>query len=140
MIWRSRVRTLGWSSLRTQAYAAASRFCNEARRLLSKLVPVVMGPCVRSQGRNITPVISSRFLEQLPADQHAPDFAGAGADLVQLGVAQQPAGRIVVDIAVAAEQLDGVERALRRLLGGVENGAGRVLAGGLAAVASLRHR
>ena len=81
-----------------------------------------------------------RFLEQLPPDQHAPDFAGAGADLVELGVAQQPPGRIVVDIAVAAEQLDGVERALRRLLGGIENGAGGVLARGLAAVAGFGHR
>src|ERR1700694_4690964 len=81
-----------------------------------------------------------RFLEQLPADQHAPDFAGAGADLVKLGIAQQPPRGIVVDIAVAAEQLDGVKRTLRRLLGGIENGAGRILAGGLAAIAGFRHR
>jgi len=33
-------------------------------------------------------VQSGRFLEQLPPDQHAPDLAGAGADLVKLGVAQ----------------------------------------------------
>jgi hypothetical protein len=30
--------------------------------------------------------------EQLAADQHAADLAGAGADLVQLGVAPQAAG------------------------------------------------
>src|SRR4051812_37237624 len=82
----------------------------------------------------------SRLLEQFPADQHASNLAGAGADLVELGVAQQPPGRIVVDIAVAAEQLDGVERALRRLLGGIENGACRILARGLAAIAGLGHR
>ena len=41
--------------------------------------------------------------EQFAADQHAADFAGAGADFVQLGVAQQAPGRVVVDIAVAAE-------------------------------------
>src|ERR1700716_3259891 len=75
--------------------------------------------------------------EQFASDQHAADLAGAGADLVELGVAQQPAGRIVIDIAVAAEQLDGVERALRRLLARIENGAGGVLARGLAAVAGL---
>jgi len=46
-----------------------------------------------------------RFVEQLPADQHAPDLAGAGADLVEFGVAQQAADRIVVDVAVAAELL-----------------------------------
>src|SRR5688572_27399040 len=81
-----------------------------------------------------------RLLEQLPPDQHAADFAGAGADLVELGVAQQPAGRIVVDVAVAAEQLDGVERALRRLLRGVEDRTGGIFPGGLATVAGLRHR
>src|SRR3546814_2856871 len=30
---------------------------------------------------------SGRFVEQFAPDQHTPDFAGAGADLVQLGVA-----------------------------------------------------
>jgi hypothetical protein len=39
------------------------------------------------------------------SSQHAPDLAGVGADLVELGVAQQAAGRIVVDVAVAAELL-----------------------------------
>src|SRR5262249_34045408 len=67
------------------------------------------------------------FLENLPPDQHPPDFAGASADLVELGVTQQPPGRIVVDVAVAAEALDGVERDLGRLLGGVKDRAGRVL-------------
>jgi hypothetical protein len=39
----------------------------------------------------LTPASPLRhFLEQLPADQHATDFAGAGADLVELGVTQQP--------------------------------------------------
>ena len=55
---------------------------------------------------------SRRLAEQLAADQHAADLAGAGADLVELGVAQQPPGRVVVDVAVAAEDLDRVERDL----------------------------
>src|SRR5882757_7366277 len=67
----------------------------------------------------------------LAADQPTADFAGAGADLIQLGVAQQAAGRVIVDIAVAAEQLDGVKRHQRRLFGGKEHTAGGVLAGGL---------
>src|SRR4029079_19604379 len=54
-----------------------------------------------------------RLFEQFPTDQHAADFGCAGADFVELGVAQQPPGRVVVDVAVAAEKLDGVERALR---------------------------
>src|SRR5712692_936382 len=76
-----------------------------------------------------------RLLEHLAADQHAADLAGAGADLVKFGVAQEAAGRVVVDVAVAAEDLDGVERAGGRLLGGVEDGAGGVLARGAAAIA-----
>src|SRR5215470_10845001 len=82
---------------------------------------------------------SPRLLEQLPADQHAPDLAGAGADLVELGVAQIASGRVVVDVAVAAEQLYGIERDLGGVLGGVEDRAGGVLAGGFAAVAGFRH-
>src|ERR1700742_3317713 len=71
---------------------------------------------------------SRALLEQLAADQHAPDLARPRADLVELGVAQEPPGRIVVDVAVAAEQLDGVERHLRRLLRRVEDRGGGVLA------------
>src|SRR4051812_14242587 len=54
-----------------------------------------------------------RLLEQFAPDQHAADLAGPGADLVELGVAQQAAGRVIVDIAVAAEELDRIERDLR---------------------------
>src|SRR3546814_3719804 len=71
--------------------------------------------------------LSLGLLKNLATDQHAPDFRRAGADLVELGVAQQAAGRIVVDITVAAENLDRVQRQLGRLLGREENGAGGVL-------------
>ena len=62
-----------------------------------------------------------------------------GADLVELGVAQQPSGRIVVDIAVAAEQLDRIERRPRRRLGAEQNAGRGILARGVAAVAGRRH-
>src|SRR5712691_8279664 len=83
---------------------------------------------------------SARLVEQLPADQHTPDFAGAGTDLVELGVAQIAPGGIVVDVAVAAEQLNRIERGLGGVLGRIKDGAGGVLARGLAAVARLGHR
>jgi hypothetical protein len=38
-----------------------------------------------------------RFLEQFAPDQHAADFTGAGADLVEFCVAQQPPGRLLRD-------------------------------------------
>src|SRR5262245_39140726 len=75
----------------------------------------------------------------LPSDQPAPDPRSAGADLVELGVAQEPAGREVVDVAVAAEQLDRVERHLCGALGGVEDAAGGILAGRFLAVAGGGH-
>src|SRR5215471_8600045 len=82
---------------------------------------------------------SARLIEQLPADQHAPDFARARTDLVELGVAQISSGGIVVDIAVAAEKLNRIERDLGGVLGGVEDGTGGILARGLAAVTCLCH-
>src|SRR5262245_44820089 len=116
----------------------------EARHTMATAFPAgVLLPVVDTAAGRFAPrgaAALGRLLEQLAADQHAADFAGAGADLVELGVAEQPPGRIFVDIAVAAEELDRVERALRRLLRGIEDRAGGVLARGLAAVAGLRHR
>src|SRR5512140_1520761 len=70
---------------------------------------------------------SAGLVEDFPADQHAAEFAGAGAGVVELGVAQQAPGRIVVDVAVAAQALDGVERDRGRALRRIEDRARRVL-------------
>src|SRR5207244_7925076 len=69
------------------------------------------------------------FGEQLAADEPAADFGSAGADLVELGVAPQPPGRRLVDIAHAAKRLDRFAGHPRRLLGGVQDRAGRVFPG-----------
>jgi HTH-type transcriptional regulator/antitoxin HigA len=61
--------------------------------------------------------LSRALFEQLPPDQHAPDLARAGADLVELGVAQQAPERVIVGVAGAAENLDRVEGDLSRALG-----------------------
>src|SRR5579871_5274549 len=83
---------------------------------------------------------SKRLLVNLPPDQHAADLARPGADLVELGVAQQPAGREIVDVAVAAEALDRLQRHPGRTLGRVEDDAGRVLAGDAAVVTGAGDR
>src|SRR5215468_11063284 len=83
---------------------------------------------------------SPRLLINLPPDQHAADFARPGADLVELGVAQQTAGGEIVDVAVSAEALDGLKRHPGCPLCGVEDGAGGVLAGDAAVVAGARDR
>src|SRR5437870_4904773 len=77
------------------------------------------------------------FGEQLAADEPAADFGSAGADLVELGVAPQPPGRRLVDIAHAAERLDRLARHPGGFLGGVKNRAGGILARGLAAIERL---
>jgi hypothetical protein len=51
----------------------------------------------------------SRLLKQFPPDQHAADLGSAGTDFIKFGIAQQTSGRIVVDVTVAAEQLDRIE-------------------------------
>src|SRR5215470_20034311 len=91
------------------------------------------------RGRDFNPP-SPRLLINLPPDQHAADFAGAGADLVELGVAQQPAGGEIVDVAVAPKALDRLQRHPGRPLGGIKNSAGGVLAGDAAVVAGARDR
>jgi hypothetical protein len=63
------------------------------------------------------------FFKQFAADQHAADFARARADLVELGVAQQPPERIVVGVTVSAQNLDGVEGDLGRAVADVLTGA-----------------
>src|SRR5690606_25129948 len=71
---------------------------------------------------------SGGLAEELAADQHAADLAGAGADLVELGVSPQAAGGVVVDVAVAAQDLDALARHPGGFFGAVQNDAGAVLA------------
>src|SRR5574338_191941 len=86
---------------------------------------------------------SQRLGKQLAADQHAADFAGAGADLVELGVAPQATHRVFVGIAHAAQGLDRFAGHPGGLLGRIQDGPGGVLAqaaGVVGAVAGLAHR
>src|SRR6476469_8975960 len=88
-------------------------------------------------------VPSRRFGKQFTADQHATDFARARSNLVELGVAPQATRRILIDVAVAAKRLYRFSGHPGRLLSGVENGSGRVLAertGMIRAIAGLADR
>src|SRR5690606_31191291 len=96
----------------------------------SPVVPLASGKRGRLRGP----------LEQFAADQHAADLRSAGADLVQLGIAPQASGRILVDVAVAAEDLDRLTGRPRRFLRRIENRTGCILARGAALVAGLGHR
>src|SRR5690606_36390779 len=51
-------------------------------------------PLLRTWEPGPAPASAVAF-EQLPPDQHAPDFVGAGADGIQLRVAQDPPGRVL---------------------------------------------
>src|SRR5205823_6176234 len=68
--------------------------------------------------------LSRSFGEEFAADQPAPDFGSTCADLVELGIAPQPSGGRLVDVAHAAERLDRFAGHPGRLLGGVQDGAG----------------
>src|ERR1700760_1804667 len=108
---------------RARLPSAASRTMRSADQLAAH--PSTRARCSSAlrmrSGKSRAKPPSPGLLEDLPADQHPADLARPGADLVELGVAQQAAGRIVVDVAVAAEALDRVERDRGRALGGVED-------------------
>src|SRR5215471_4449046 len=89
---------------------------------------------------NVGPLASGRLVEELAADQHAPDLGGARADLVELRVAPQPPDGKLVDVAVAAERLDRLACHPRRLLRGVQDRTRGILARRLATIAGLGHR
>src|SRR6516225_7670229 len=92
-----------------------------------------------SKTRTLIP-FSPRLFEDFAPDQHAADFAGAGADLVKLRIAQKPAGRIVIDITVAPQTLDRFERHPGGALRGIKDGAGSILTRRLPVVASSGDR
>ena len=48
--------------------------------------------------------------EQLSTHQHASNLGGARTDFIEFGVPEQPARRVIIDISVAAQQLNGIER------------------------------
>lgn len=80
-------------------------------------------------------ILVSKLLVELSADQHSANLAGAGTDLVQLGVAENAASGEVVDVSVAAQALDGVQGNLGGALGRVQDDTGAVAVGGVASIA-----
>src|SRR6266545_4209947 len=83
---------------------------------------------------------SSGLGKQLPSDQPAADLGSSRADLVELGVAPQAPGRVIVDVAVGAEALDRFACHPGGFFRRVEDRSGRVLTRGFVAVARLPDR
>src|SRR5260370_17949041 len=71
---------------------------------------------------------SSRFGKQFTPDQHAANLAGARADFIQLRIAPPTADRVLVDVTVAAENLDRLTGHPRPSFGRVQDHARAVLA------------
>src|SRR5581483_12113018 len=65
-------------------------------------------------------------VKQLAADQHLTDFIRAGADLVQLGIAQNPAGREIVNVAIPPQRLHCFQRDLHRVTRGIQETRSRI--------------
>src|SRR5713226_9701405 len=87
--------------------------------------PIAPGTCPQICTRRPP---SGRFRKELPADQPAADLGSPRSDLVELRVAPQAPGRVIVDVAVAAETLDRLARHPGCFFRRVEDGAGRILA------------
>src|SRR5215204_6042470 len=76
--------------------------------------------------------------EYLTSNHEPLDLRGALVDLEQLGVAHELLDRVLLDVAIAAEDLDRVRRNLHRRVCGEALGEGRVERG-LAAIAVVQH-
>src|SRR4029453_17368762 len=83
---------------------------------------------------------SGGSVEQLSPDQHAADLASPRADLIQFRIPQESARGVVVDVAVATERLDSVERARRGSLGREQDAACGIESCRLSTVAGARYR
>src|SRR5215831_16158782 len=98
---------------------------------------ITIGSFIMATSRSVG---STRFGKELAPYQPAADLGCPCPDLVELGVAPQPPGRGFVDVAHAAQALDGFARHPGGLLGCVEDRTGGVLAGSLAAIERLPDR
>src|SRR5712691_9180114 len=83
---------------------------------------------------------SRRLGKQLPSDQPAADLGSSRADLVELRVAPQAPGRVIVDVAHPAQALDCFAGHPGGFFRSVEDRSGGVLARGFVAVAGLPDR
>src|SRR5512134_3861320 len=79
----------------------SAAYCLTNSRPIPRLAPVIRHVGIRTSFPVSKRPGSGGGLEQLAADQPAADLAGSGTDLVELGVAEQPPGRVLVDVAVA---------------------------------------
>jgi autotransporter-associated beta strand protein len=75
--------------------------------------------------RSVLAVLPANRVASRPISMR-PDLVGAGADGIELGVAQDAAGGVFVDVAVAAQRLDRFQRHLHRGFGGMQQAAGGV--------------
>merc|ERR1711879_331751 len=68
-----------------------------------------------------------KLLGEVASNQHAADLTRTSPDLVELGITQQPTGRVLIDITVPSETLDRLTRHPRRLLSRVQDHSSAIL-------------
>src|SRR2546426_12669134 len=83
---------------------------------------------------------SLRFGKKLAADEPAADLGGAGADLVELGVAPETPGWRLVYVAHAAHRLDRLAGHPGGLFGGIQDRARGILSRRLSSIQGLPYR
>src|SRR5690606_9818198 len=137
--WRTRRSRAGWSAWAWTPGWADKRSCRWPSTSASARAGTSgWARCATYWGSDdsrLAPVVAR---DQLAPDQHAPDLVGACADRIQLGIAQDAAGGVLVDVAVAAQRLDRLQRHLHRGLAGVQQAAGGVDARAVAGVVVAR--
>ena len=89
-------------------------------------ISVILKPKARAVAPRSGGATVSR--EQFAANQHAANFTGACTDLIQLRIAPQTPDRILVDVAIATQDLDRFASHPRRFFGRVKNHARAILA------------
>src|ERR1700739_4574612 len=114
------------------ASARMARTGGEARNPVMTLTPpkpiVSAAMAARSTRRTVGWLPFMARSPHRPGDDEPLDLVRALVDLRDLGVAHHPLHRIFLDVAVAAEDLDGLDRDLHRRVGAEQLGHRRVLA------------
>src|SRR5205085_4137283 len=91
-----------------------SRGTSASLAMPTQKVAALGGATARPEDARLSPIRTASVArhEQLPSDHEPLDLRGALVDLEPLGVAHQLLDRVLLDVAVAAEDLDGVGRDL----------------------------
>src|SRR5690348_9450682 len=83
--------------------------------------------------------IGAVLLAKLPTDEHPTDLASARANLIELGIPQETARIVIIDVPISTEALDSIQGHLGGPLRRVEDGPGAILVTDLPGITGPSH-